>query len=100
MNLPAPTMPSAITGVKPEDLLQPTPTVMPTMPGNMQGGTPIPQGMPNPSAPPGPPPSPYLAEDQGNGTLLIRAANPDGSPGPVVKIVPMGKGKPSNNPSQ
>lgn len=45
-----------------------------------------------PVAPPQPPsPNPqdhdWITETQSDGTLLLRLKNPDGSPGPVVKII-------------
>lgn len=91
-------MPASITGMKPSELagLAPAPQ-MPTVapmphPGNMPGGAPIPQPMPQ-MAQPGATPPEFIGEDQGNGTILLRATNPDGSPGPVVKIIPSPSGK-------
>jgi hypothetical protein len=70
----------------------PMPTAMPANPGNMPGGAPLPQsGMPPQMAQPGSQAPKFITEDQGNGTLLIRATGPNGAPGPVVKVIPMPK---------
>lgn len=72
----------------------------PPPPGAM-GGFPV----PNPMGPPmdpvagmgGPMPmQEFEAETQSDGTVLLRVKKPDGSPGPVVKIITLGgKAKPA-----
>jgi hypothetical protein len=91
-----PVMPQGITNMPPDQLVNPQPeipTVAPAHPGNMPGGLPLPNSMPPQMAQPGSQPPPFITEDQGNGTALIRATNPDGSPGPVLKVVSLPKQK-------
>ena len=62
-------------------------------PGAMSG-FPVPDGM-GPSLDPtgalGPMPmQEFAAEQQSDGTVLLRMKNPDGTPGPVVKIITLG----------
>jgi hypothetical protein len=93
---PAPTMPGTITGM-PAGVFPGAspalPTGLPAHPGNMPGGMPLPQPQTPPNGQPGPNPSPYIFEDQGNGTALIRLTGQNGAPGPVVKVVSMPKPK-------
>lgn len=86
-------MPQSITGMPGNIVPQPMPTAQPVHPGPMPGGQPLPQGMPPQMAQPGAQPPAYILEDQGNGTGLIRKTGPNGSPGPVVKVINMPKEK-------
>lgn len=95
----APTMPQSVTGMPatgPEAPLAPPPqipTVMPAVhPGNMPGGLPLPPAQQPPSMqqPGGNGPA-FIVEQQPNGTGLLRATNPDGSIGPVIKIIQLPK---------
>ena len=49
--------------------------------------------MPNGMQQPGAQPSPYIFEDQGNGSGLLRMRAPNGAPGPVIKVIPLPKAK-------
>lgn len=86
-------MPGSVTGMNTADLPQPPlPPVAPAIhPGTMPGGVPLPQGMPQQSQP-GPAASPrFIVQQQPNGTGLLRSTMPDGSIGPVLKIIKLPK---------
>jgi hypothetical protein len=102
----------------------------PSMPGTMPGGIPnappaggpppgpMPHAGPSlaalaaimqrpsggPNAAQGPPPPPqFVAQTQEDGSVVLRVKNPDGSPGPIVKVLPPMKAlgdHPSNPKSQ
>ncbi len=81
----------------------PGPSSMPAAPPpGAMGGFPVPSPMGPMMEDPsggmgGPKPmQEYDAEPQSDGTVLLRVRNPDGSPGPVVKIITLGgKAKPA-----
>lgn len=70
---------------------------MPAAVPGLAGPLPMPPTGPSPGAPPGvlgfPDPQgggglpKYHAEAQADGTILLRALNPDGSPGVVLKVI-------------
>ncbi len=93
----APVMPGSVTGMPVQGPGSPAgpPPVMPTVrpvarPGNMPGGAPVPSGMPQMQQPGGNSPK-FIVEQQPNGTGLLRATNPDGTIGPVLKIINLPK---------
>ncbi len=84
--------PIAPAGVSP-DLAQPVGLgfPIPPMAGDQGPGTPLPVGgLPLPAGVPLQPAGlpEYVAETQADGSVLLRIKNPDGSPGPAVKIIP------------
>ncbi len=65
----------------------------PPQPSGPPMGAMVPPGM-GPSGPPGgQAPPEFKAETQSDGTVLLRVMNPDGSMGPVVRIVSVPKPK-------
>ncbi len=87
------TMPAGIHGVMPS----PAPLPPPPMIHPVGGGHATPAalaailkhaagraGAPGPT----PPPPEYLTTTQGDGSILLHRKNPDGTPGPIVKVLP------------
>lgn len=99
----SPSMPMAVPGAPPPSttgMTAPVPSgaPMPPMPpsagpapGVIAPSGPITQSMMPPPAPPNPADMKYINETQTDGSVLLRIANADGTPGPVVKIVPAPK---------
>jgi hypothetical protein len=66
--------------------MPPAPSGPPGMPPGATGMPPAPY--PLPMGPPDPASIKYATETQQDGSVLLRMLNPDGTPGPIVKIVP------------
>jgi hypothetical protein len=87
----APTMPGAVPGrggppspqmppMPPGAIPQPPAGAMPMPPGAIPSGA-------SPFQAPGAPESQYGVKPQADGTLLLYIKNPDGSEGPIVKVL-------------
>jgi len=85
------TMPAGIPGVGP------TPALLPPMPPIHGAAPPPPSALAailrKPGGPPGvpqppPPPPEYVTTTQPDGSILLRIKLPDGTVGPIVKILP------------
>lgn len=75
------TIPGAIPGVMPSG--------MPAPPNVSSAIQQAPAGIPAPSKEHDPSSLQYVNETQADGSVLMRIVNADGTPGPVVKLVPM-----------
>lgn len=62
------------------------PGMPPGMPPGATGMPPAPY--PLPMGPPDPASIKYATETQQDGSVLLRVVNPDGTPGPVIKVIP------------
>jgi len=77
-----PSLPSAVPGGM-GMAMSPAPATSPLS----SAISPAPGSVPTPQPPPGPADMEYIAVTQSDGTVLLHVKNPDGTPGPAVKIV-------------
>ncbi len=101
-------LPPAVPGTMPDGVPGIPSTPAPVPPIHLRGAPPppaalagiLPMAPGGPGAPPAPPPPPeYGTTTQEDGSILLHIKNPDGSLGPVVKVIPPIK-RPGDKPQQ